>query len=361
MSARAVGLADEVRSGLAQIFLQQPPLARVRREALSIFYNQNTFLIEDSLFLTTSNLQQCFVANDLTRENVGRLSYAFTFRVCYFYGIATDLGLVTALAWRTCRAHKIFPLRLNTLAHHFVNISPTSSKAHCAMATPTLLGMPAEIRNEIFELALIKPFALNIGYNINRQTYDRTIARHRLILKQPPITLVNHQTRCEALAIFYGQNTFLIDNSNFNNSSDLLQCWRAFANNIAQGYITKLSYDFRTSGCTKWSTVNLVLDEVRGPEVNARGVVIYGCLCSVMSRLRELGNAVSAAVTSDQRYRAVENAVVELAERMIPGLLDGIKTQNGVRHTLERVGGGHTHPVCLGCGEVQWTASQRAS
>ncbi|KAK5682811.1 hypothetical protein LTR17_027377 [Elasticomyces elasticus] len=115
------------------------------------------------------------------------------------------------------------------------------------MSTPTLLGLPPELRNRIFELALVQPFAISIGQSVNRRLPDRTIAHDRAILQQPPLTCVNRQTRSEGLAIFYGQNSFLIDHSKLNSCANVLKCWRAFASKAVQEHLTKVSYKFRVT------------------------------------------------------------------------------------------------------------------
>ncbi|KAK5737171.1 hypothetical protein LTR17_006954 [Elasticomyces elasticus] len=232
------------------------------------------------------------------------------------------------------------------------------------MATPTLLGLPPELRNRIFELALVMPFAISIGQSVNRRLPNRTIAHDRAILQQPPLTRINRQTRSEGLAIFYGQNTFLIDHTNFDRRADAVKAWSAFANKAVQEHLTKVSYKFRVTerlARSDFSTLELTLDEAKAPVFTARGPVTETCHCKAKSRLRGLGDAIAAAVTSDQRYRAIENVLVELASIIVPGLLQGLENYALCNSLFGRSRAGNSVPTCLDCGKLQWAVSERVS
>ncbi|KAK5686523.1 hypothetical protein LTS10_002643 [Elasticomyces elasticus] len=230
------------------------------------------------------------------------------------------------------------------------------------MATPTLLGLPPELRNRIFELAVVEPFAISIGQSVNRRLPNRTIAHDRAILQQPPLTRVNHQTRSEALAIFYGQNTFVVDHSSFDIRSDVVKAWCAFANETAQKHLGKLSYSFRVTepfACSTFSTLDLVMDKLKAPVFTAKGPVTEAYHCKAMLQLRGLGAVISAAVTPDQRYGAIENAFVELAVKLVPRLLQGLKRLGFSNAVFGRASAGNREPVCLACGKLQWAVSER--
>ncbi|KAK5730724.1 hypothetical protein LTR15_000662 [Elasticomyces elasticus] len=62
------------------------------------------------------------------------------------------------------------------------------------MPEPTLLGMPPEIRNRIYELSLVQ---------------DEPIRSHwRVCSAGPALLRTNHQIALEATGIYYGANTF---------------------------------------------------------------------------------------------------------------------------------------------------------
>lgn len=60
--------------------------------------------------------------------------------------------------------------------------------------------LPAEIRNRVYDLALVS------AKDINLNTFRSQIAAYENALKQPPLTRVNKSIRSEALPIFYGCN-----------------------------------------------------------------------------------------------------------------------------------------------------------
>ncbi|KAK3636938.1 hypothetical protein LTR56_012598 [Elasticomyces elasticus] len=63
-----------------------------------------------------------------------------------------------------------------------------------------LMRLPAELRNSIYELVIVRPFAITIGSNMGgSKDKDGQL---------PAITRTNRQIRNEALSIFLGANTF---------------------------------------------------------------------------------------------------------------------------------------------------------
>lgn len=73
----------------------------------------------------------------------------------------------------------------------------------------SFFDLPAEIRNDIYALAVIE---------------EQPIAA-RLPFKVPPITQVCHQTRIEALPVFYAGNHFDLDIESTDYSITNLRCW----------------------------------------------------------------------------------------------------------------------------------------
>lgn len=68
--------------------------------------------------------------------------------------------------------------------------------AQAPVPTASLLGLPGEIRNTVYDMILLSPTPLQI--------LDTSIP------VQPPLTMVCHQLRAEALPLFYARNTFSI-------------------------------------------------------------------------------------------------------------------------------------------------------
>ncbi len=73
--------------------------------------------------------------------------------------------------------------------------SAVQQKQSITKSKPTLLGLPAELRNTIYEMALLKDDKILVNANP----------------EVPGLMRVNRQLREEAGNIFYGQNRFVID------------------------------------------------------------------------------------------------------------------------------------------------------
>ncbi|TKA83340.1 hypothetical protein B0A55_00622 [Friedmanniomyces simplex] len=68
-----------------------------------------------------------------------------------------------------------------------------------------LLALPPELRNRIYELVLVAENALIYYYYLSlHKNIGSTVPQAR----QPALTRVSKELRHQALAIFYGQNTF---------------------------------------------------------------------------------------------------------------------------------------------------------
>ena len=85
---------------------------------------------------------------------------------------------------------------------------PTGGKS----AKPTLLTLPAELRNRIFALAVVRDERVSL----TRTTAKRIRTQTTSVPAPPPIARVCRQTRNEVLPIYYGGNTLWLDRNNKN-------------------------------------------------------------------------------------------------------------------------------------------------
>ena len=80
-------------------------------------------------------------------------------------------------------------------------------------ANSPLLALPAELRNQIYDLALIQAQPIRLSYNDalrvghNRQPAHAELATR---MRQPPLTRACRQIRSEPLKTFYGNNMFTV-------------------------------------------------------------------------------------------------------------------------------------------------------
>lgn len=72
-----------------------------------------------------------------------------------------------------------------------------------------LMDLPAEIRNHIYELVLVKHAAIDISITIGK--FDSFARRMSASCKQPALTRVSQALRRETLPMFYGENSFKIN------------------------------------------------------------------------------------------------------------------------------------------------------
>ena len=105
---------------------------------------------------------------------------------------------------------------------------PTSTTSE----TCRLLSLPAELRNHIWEYAVVEAKSIKIRPVRNHKDDNEPIETGA----QPGITRVCSQIRGECLPMFYGQNTFRLYSANVNltkrgtfkgNTHDVLRCLRA--------------------------------------------------------------------------------------------------------------------------------------
>ena len=89
----------------------------------------------------------------------------------------------------------------------YVSLSSTTLRTKNRQArhqTSLLLMLPAELRNRIYEMVLLRPEVINLVY-----LDPRRLKHLEHEVAQPSLTRTCHQIREETLPIFYGQNVFL--------------------------------------------------------------------------------------------------------------------------------------------------------
>ncbi|KAK5737168.1 hypothetical protein LTR17_006951 [Elasticomyces elasticus] len=227
------------------------------------------------------------------------------------------------------------------------------------MSTPCLLGMPPEIRNAIFELVLIRRKSLSIGRNSNHDPQGKYLGL-KILLQQPPLAQVNKQTRSEALPVFHGKNTFIIQESRFSTSSDRQKCYRLFANETALKYLKKLSYGFESNRYVvdpEPGWIDMALNEAKELEVTVRGPVSETCVCSTMAKLRSLvaGFDPTPATSAEGALEVPGRKLAELAPRVVPELQETLEN-----HRMWSEYGLSPLLLCSECGKVNWTALLKA-
>ncbi|KAK5690080.1 hypothetical protein LTR97_012565 [Elasticomyces elasticus] len=197
------------------------------------------------------------------------------------------------------------------------------------MSTPCLLGMPPEIRNRIFELVLITRKSLSIGHNSKRDPQGNYLGS-KILLQQPPLARANRQTRSEALPVFYGQNTFLIQEWSFSTDSDRQKCYALFANEAALQYLKKLSWGFESNRYVvdpEPGWIDMSLNQKKELEFVVRGPVSKTCVCDAMAKLRSLvaGFDPDPATSAEGALEGPGRKLVELAPRVVSELQEALE------------------------------------
>lgn len=88
--------------------------------------------------------------------------------------------------------------------------SPHQISTPASSRKSRLLELPAELRNEIYELALFqtRPIGVTIVLEHCLTLLDFTRASRRSLVEEPPLLTCCRQVREEAIGIFYGSSTF---------------------------------------------------------------------------------------------------------------------------------------------------------
>lgn len=95
-------------------------------------------------------------------------------------------------------------------------MATTSAAQVTSPGRRSLLGLPAELRNRIYELVLIQPEPILLGNteipkDAPKRTRDAKVQARRAIL--PPLLRTNHQIRSETCALFFSANSFITSSS----------------------------------------------------------------------------------------------------------------------------------------------------
>ncbi|KAK3648889.1 hypothetical protein LTR56_003825 [Elasticomyces elasticus] len=186
------------------------------------------------------------------------------------------------------------------------------------MSGSRLLQLPAELRNRIFELVVVKPQPIPTARCKLCCKDQHAWPSERIIPQQPAVTRVNRQLRTEVLPIYYGQNTFWIPREILREQVGVQEWWHSFANVAAVKHINNLIYAFLPPKLPSRSAVgittsDLIEIELQGAEVGQTKCEIRGlpgtiCTCSIISSLK-----VSAA-------RGIEHALPMLHDCVEPYL-----------------------------------------
>ncbi|KAK3636493.1 hypothetical protein LTR56_014119 [Elasticomyces elasticus] len=214
--------------------------------------------------------------------------------------------------------------------------------------SPALLGLPAELRNFIFELAIISPHPLRAGLSVRWES-ELAVSQTKVSPGQPALARVNRQLRDECLAIFYGQNAFLVDRSILS-GHELRSWWRKFANEHAQKHLRHLVYRFsspHTSGRQpEEQEIHLELDGPDSLQLKIEGEIASACLCKPIADLQAADNATEDGVVMEGLLFALEN---EIVADMLEVLAQMYYAQV-FSHYLDL----HPEIVCTGCGKTRW-------
>ncbi|KAK4967969.1 hypothetical protein LTR42_010297 [Elasticomyces elasticus] len=178
--------------------------------------------------------------------------------------------------------------------------------------SPALLGLPAELRNFIFELAIISPHPIRAGLSVRWES-ELAVSQTKVSPGQPALARVNRQLRDESLAIFYGQNAFLIDRGILN-GHELRKWWRKFANEHAKKHLRHLVYRFSSPHTTgrqpEQQEIHLELDGPDSLQLKIEGEIALACLCNPIADLQAADNAAGGGAVIDGLLYVVEESVV---------------------------------------------------
>ncbi|KAK4893553.1 hypothetical protein LTR27_008020 [Elasticomyces elasticus] len=217
----------------------------------------------------------------------------------------------------------------------------------------TLLGLPAELRNQIFALAVVAPeplvASLAVEYTLGETSEDLITRKIKALPEIPAATQVNKQIRREVLPIFYGLNHFLIPKESFNRHTGA--SWlKAFFTGIAKEHVKTVRYAFdlgqhpdrkgrRPAGGPSRPTEIVITsakeDGVLGTIV--RGEVAKSCLCMVYTNLQSMA--------------AYRDLILLLARLM--GLDDNLDPDTAVEELDNINSGGWGLRICSGCGKTR--------
>ncbi|KAK4893552.1 hypothetical protein LTR27_008019 [Elasticomyces elasticus] len=213
--------------------------------------------------------------------------------------------------------------------------------------TSRLLELPAELRNRIFELVVVKPQPIRTACCKPCIKDQNSWADERLLPQQPAITRANRQLRAEVLPIFYGLNTFRIPHNILREKVSLKEWWESFANEASVKHVNNIIYGFLPPQLGSWSGVGGVSSRVIEMELRGTGVEeirckIRGlpesiCTCAVESSLQ-----VSAA-------RGIGHTLRLLHDCVEPYLMKGICRSTNADIIIEMIRSQHRSLQCQDC------------
>ncbi|KAK3654969.1 hypothetical protein LTR56_003827 [Elasticomyces elasticus] len=198
-----------------------------------------------------------------------------------------------------------------------------------------LLELPPELRNSIFELGVISPRPLRAGLSVRWES-ELAVSQTKVSPGQPALARVNRQLRDESLAIFYGQNAFLIDRGILN-GHELRSWWRKFANEHTQKHLRRLPEE---------QEIHLELDGPDRLQLKIEGEIASACLCEPIADLQAAENAASGGAVMEGLLFALEG---EIVATMLEVLAQMYYAQL-FSHYLDL----HPEIVCTECGKTRW-------
>ena len=193
---------------------------------------------------------------------------------------------------------------------------------------PTLLGLPAEIRNEIFKLALVSSTPL----------FASIRQRKRLPYPLPPnLARVSRQARHEAIPIYFGANTFRFEQPHqAGNWYELLSAHRGGPPQHIRKIIISNCYCCSHLRQRYPSEMDMLLslDRTRLISIDYLGRVTRGsCTCKLEEQARKIIHQAEVPLN-----RALVWFAANLSKRK-----DGLECQYHLRREKERV-------ASCGCG-----------
>ncbi|KAK3648890.1 hypothetical protein LTR56_003824 [Elasticomyces elasticus] len=190
----------------------------------------------------------------------------------------------------------------NTLEDLLNQMEPSTNNTTAERLT--LLGLPAELRNRIFALAVVaqEPLVARLAvlYTPGGTPEQAMTRKTRAMPEITAATQVNKQIRREILPIFYGPNHFLIPKDYFNKQTGA--SWlKAFFTDIAKEHVKTVRYAFdlaqhpdrksrRPAGGPSRPTEIMITsaEEGGGLRMIVRGEVAQSCLCIVYTNLQSM-------------------------------------------------------------------------
>ncbi|KAK4893562.1 hypothetical protein LTR27_008029 [Elasticomyces elasticus] len=176
-----------------------------------------------------------------------------------------------------------------------------------------LLELAAELRNQIFALAVVEPEPQHLFL------LDSASGGLRASFQQPALARVNRQIRSETLPIFYGQNVFRLD-------EDLPQATpgvqvSAIIKVPACKQVRSIVFRYNLSFAkeSKDNAIGLQIDEDGALQYRVEGLGKIYCACALHSTLADLTRP-RATESGKEGVITLPNAILSLYRGVVPGL-----------------------------------------